>query len=77
MLYIGLKQGVLLYMHLSGGAGIGKSVVIRALYQTLYRLLNLKEGENPDDIRILLCAYTSKAHPFERDIICRSRYAYL
>ena len=46
MLFIGLKQGMLLYMHLSGGAGVGKSVVIRASHQTLYRLLNLKEGEN-------------------------------
>ena len=42
---------------LTGGAGVGKSVVIRALYQTLYRILNLKDGENPDDKRILLCAY--------------------
>ena len=46
-----------IYAFLSGGAGVGKSVVIRALYQSLYRTLNLKEGENPDDIRILLCAY--------------------
>ena len=30
-----------------------KSVVIRALYQTLYRILNLKDGENPDDKKIL------------------------
>ena len=36
-----------LYAFLSGGAGVGKSIVIRALYQTLYRLLNLKEGEKP------------------------------
>ena len=50
-----------LYAFLSGGAGVGKSVVIRALYQTLYRLLNLKEGENPNDIRVLLCAFTGKA----------------
>ena len=64
-------------MHLSGGAGVGKSVVLHASYQTLYRLLNLKEGEKPDDIRVLLCAYTSKAHPFERGIKCRSRYAHL
>ena len=49
-----------LYAFLSGGAGVGKSVVIRALYQTLYRLLNLIEGENPDEIRVLLCAYTGK-----------------
>ena len=45
------------YAFLTGGAGVGKSVVIRALYQCLYRLWNLKDGENPDDKRILLCAY--------------------
>ena len=45
------------YAFLTGGAGVGKSVVIRALYQTMYRILNLKDGENPDDKRILLCAY--------------------
>ena len=45
------------YAFLTGGAGVGKSVVIRALYQSLYRILNLRDRENPDDIRILLCAY--------------------
>ena len=33
------------YAFLTGGAGVGKSVVIRALYQTLYRILNLKIGK--------------------------------
>ena len=46
-----------IYAFLTGGAGVGKSVVIRALYQTLYKILNLKDGENPDDKRILLFAY--------------------
>ena len=46
-----------IYAFLTGSAGVGKSVVIRALYQSLYRLLNLRDGENPDDIKILLCAY--------------------
>lgn len=50
-----------LYAFLYGGAGVGKSVVIRALYQTLYRILNLKEGRNADDITVLLCAYTGMA----------------
>ena len=45
------------YAFLTGGADVSKSVVIRALYQSLYRILNLTDGENPDDIRILLCAY--------------------
>ena len=46
-----------IYAFLTGGADVGKSVVIRALYQSMYRILNLRDGENPDDIRILLCAY--------------------
>lgn len=50
-----------IHAYLSGGAGVGKSVLIRALYQALHRYLAAKEGENPDDIRILLCAYTGKA----------------
>ena len=50
-----------LYAFLSGGAGFGKSVLIKALYQALHRYLCSNEGENPDDTRILLCAYTGKA----------------
>ena len=50
ILYIGLNvQYEPVYAFLTGGAGVGKSVVIRALYQTVYRILNLKDGENPDD----------------------------
>ncbi|XP_069139395.1 uncharacterized protein [Argopecten irradians] len=50
-----------LYAFLTGGAGTGKSVVIETIYQTLHRALCSEEGENPDDVRILLCAYTGKA----------------
>ena len=50
-----------LFAFLSGGAGVGKSVVIRALYQALHRFLCGKEGDNPEDCRILLCAPTGKA----------------
>ncbi|XP_062566991.1 uncharacterized protein LOC134229291 [Saccostrea cucullata] len=50
-----------LYAFLTGGAGAGKSVVIDAIFQTLHRILYSKEGESPDDIRILLCAHTGKA----------------
>ncbi|KAK3087854.1 hypothetical protein FSP39_011503 [Pinctada imbricata] len=44
-----------------GGAGVGKSVLIKAMYQALHRHLHSIEGEDPDDIRILLCAFTGKA----------------
>ena len=50
-----------IYAFLSGGAGVGKSVLIKAIYQALHRQLHSKEGEDPDDIRILLCAFTGKA----------------
>jgi hypothetical protein len=50
-----------LYLFLTGGAGVGKSVVVRALYQALHRYLCKEAGEDPDDIRILLCAPTGKA----------------
>lgn len=50
-----------LYVFLTGGAGAGKSVVIDAIFQTLHRILYSKEGENPDDIRILPCDHTGKA----------------
>ena len=50
-----------MHVFLSGGAGVGKSVLIKALYQALHRHLHSTEGEDPDDIRILLCAFTGKA----------------
>ena len=45
------------FMH----AGVGKSAVIKAIYQSLYRMLNLREGETPNDIRVLLCVYMGTA----------------
>ena len=50
-----------LCVFLTGGAGVGKSLVISTLYQTLHRLLCSDSGQNPEDIRILLCAYTGLA----------------
>ncbi|CAC5376928.1 unnamed protein product [Mytilus coruscus] len=43
------------------GAGCGKSVVVKAIFQALHRHLCSTGGEDPDDIRILLCALTGKA----------------
>ena len=64
-----------MYDFLTGGAAVGKSLVIRALYQTLYRILNLKDGENPDDKRILLCAYIGfAAFNINSQTICSAFY---
>ena len=42
------------------GAGIGRSV-ITALFQQMLRVLNLKRGENANDIMQSWYAYTGKA----------------
>ena len=50
-----------LYAFLSGGAGVGKSVTTRAMYQALYRFFSHQIDSCPDDVRILMCAPTGKA----------------
>lgn len=46
---------------LHGGAGTGKSHVLKALYQGLYRLLNKNPGEQTNNLITLLTAPTGKA----------------
>ena len=50
-----------LYLFLTGGAGVGKSVLLRALYQALLKYYNHQAGENPDNVKLMLCAPTGKA----------------
>ena len=46
---------------LHGGAGTGKSTVIKAIYQGLHRLLNKDPGDNPTVLKTILVAPTGKA----------------
>jgi ATP-dependent exoDNAse (exonuclease V) alpha subunit len=50
-----------LYSFLTGGAGVGKSVVVKAIFQSLHRYQCSTEGEDPENIIILLYAPTGKA----------------
>ena len=50
-----------LYHFLSGGAGVGKSVLLKALNQALVKHFSHKAGENPDNVHVLICAPTGKA----------------
>ena len=50
-----------IHVFLTGGAGVGKSVLIQTLYQALDRHLSSTEGDNPEECRIILCAPTGKA----------------
>lgn len=47
------------YTFLSGGGGVGKSVVVRSIYQGLLKYFNHCHSE--DTIKLLLCAPTGKA----------------
>ena len=53
-----ISSGLCLFV--SGGAGTGKSHLITALYQMAMRAFHA-EGENPDDVQVLLTAPTATA----------------
>ncbi|XP_062597515.1 uncharacterized protein LOC134258932 [Saccostrea cucullata] len=50
-----------LYAFLTGGAGVGKTVLVKSIYQALIRHFNKQPGSNPDDPKVLLAAPTGKA----------------
>ena len=50
-----------IHRFLFGGAGVGKTHVTLALYQSLYRYLNSRPGVDPDKACITLLAPTGKA----------------
>ena len=48
-------------LFLSGGAGVGKSRCLLAIYYTLMKFYDSVPGANPDDTKVLLTAPTGKA----------------
>lgn len=50
-----------IYRFMSGGAGVGKSFLTKAIYQTMLKYLNKKAGEDFTTRNILLIAPTGKA----------------
>ena len=48
-------------LFLSGGAGVGKTTVTNALYETLIKYLNTQPENDPDDISVVKVAPTGKA----------------
>ncbi|KAK3099294.1 hypothetical protein FSP39_002160 [Pinctada imbricata] len=49
------------FVFLTGGAGVGKSLVTKTLYQALVRHLNTAAGDNPEQLKVMLTAPTCKA----------------
>jgi len=46
---------------INGGAGVGKSTLIKAVYQSTLRFNNSLPGCNPESIRVAICAPTGRA----------------
>lgn len=49
------------YYFVSGSAGTGKSLLIKALYQSILRIFTINRGVDPSEIPILMIAPTGKA----------------
>lgn len=57
-----IKDGDKQFFHfINGGAGVGKSTLIKAVYQSILRFSNSLPGSNPEAIRVAICAPTGKA----------------
>ncbi|CAF2615091.1 unnamed protein product [Rotaria sp. Silwood2] len=57
-----IKNGDKQFFHfINGGAGVGKSTLIKAVYQSILRFYNSLPGSNPETIRVAICAPTGKA----------------
>ena len=50
-----------LQLFLSGGAGVGKTLSTKAIYQQLLRLYNRHAGDDPEFLKVLVMAPTGKA----------------
>ena len=64
-----------MYFYIGGGAGVGKSTVIRVLYEGLVRYFNSLPGTKPDAIKVLLTAPTGKAAFNIRGMTLHSAFA--
>ena len=56
-----LKTNQRFHFFISGGAGVGKSFLIKTLYQAINQYYRHLRGEQGNSIRALLCAFTGKA----------------
>ena len=61
MLHLGTRSDSQLLDFLSGGAGVGKSTVIRAAYQGALRMYGGQEGDSEGNSPVLVVAHTGKA----------------
>ncbi|XP_011866730.1 PREDICTED: ATP-dependent DNA helicase PIF1-like, partial [Vollenhovia emeryi] len=58
---INLMGSLPIRIYIGGSAGVGKSVLINAIYQVLLNYFNEDPGEKNNSVKILLCAPSGKA----------------
>ena len=64
-----------MYLYIGGCAGVGKSTVIRVLYEGLVRYINSLPGAIPDAIKVLLTSPTGRAAFNIRGMTLHSAFA--
>ena len=64
-----------MYLYIGGGAGVGKSTVIRVLNEGLVRFMNSLPGTKTDAIKVLLASPTGKAAFIIRGMTLHSSFA--
>ena len=55
------SKAIPFYTYLSGGAGCGKTVVVKTIFQALLKYFNHQRGQDPSLLKVLMCAPTGKA----------------
>ncbi|CAF1035111.1 unnamed protein product, partial [Brachionus calyciflorus] len=55
------KNNEKIFHFVTGGAGVGKSTLIKAIFQSILRYNNSIEGNIPSNLKVVLCAPTGKA----------------
>ena len=64
-----------IYEFVTGGAGVGKSVLIQCIYQTVIRMYNRTPGAVINELKCLLTSYTGKAAFNIRGLTLHSAFA--
>ena len=61
VLYCVKTQNSPFHPFFSGGAGVGKTHLVKGIFQALLQYYNSLPGQDPDDIKLVLAAPTGKA----------------
>ena len=70
-----MPQQIPFFLFVSGGAGVGKSHLIKGIFQALLRYYDCLPGQDPDELKVVLAAPTGKAAYNIREVTLNSLLA--